>query len=395
VNTIRRTYAFAHLVVASVAVFALCSTSAHGQSTPPRVSSSSFQYLGSFKVPSVAGNGFTYGGSALAFNPARRSLYIVGHVHDQDVAEISIPAIGGTATVLQPLRDALGGRLSSIGSGQSRIGGQLVHNGRLHLSGFLFYDAEGSQRLSHFVRSTDLTVAGVTGPVSVGSLGAGFYSGYMAPVPSEWQSRLGGPAITGNCCLSIISRTSFGPAAFAFDPDNPQAGARPLVYYTDQHQTLGRYGASGSNPVFNGTTRITGVFLPQGTSSLVFFGSTGIGNYCYGEAAECGDPTNNWKGEHAYPYRAYMWAYDVNDLIAVREGRSAPWDVRPYATWELPDFGAVGADFATGGAAYDEASKTLYLSEIVGDGEKPLIHVYRLAVQTAPPPAAPANVRAQ
>ena len=30
--------------------------------------------------------------------------------------------------------------------------------------------------------------------------------------------RLGAPYLTGNVALSIISRTSYGPAAFGFDP---------------------------------------------------------------------------------------------------------------------------------------------------------------------------------
>ena len=73
----------------------------------------------------------------------------------------------------------------------------------------------------------------------MGTLSPGLYAGYMAVVPPEWRTLLGGPAITGQGVLSIIGRTSFGPAAFAFDPDglgreNP-VPATPLVYYTMEH----------------------------------------------------------------------------------------------------------------------------------------------------------------
>jgi hypothetical protein len=353
-------------------------------------------YQGSFKVPTISGNGLTYGGHGLAYNPAKNSLYIVGHIYDLDTAEISIPAIGGTATLLQSLKDSTGGKLNSIGSGSVRIGGNLVYKNKLYTTGFVFYDANNSQTLSHFNRPLDLSASGAVGPYRVGSQGAGFYSGYMTAVPSEWQAKLGGPALTGNCCMSIISRTSYGPSVASWDPENSSPNASTLVSYDQSHQTLGTYGASGTHPVFNGTTRVTGVFFPPGTASVLFFGTTGVGNYCYGEAAECGDPSNNSKGEHAYPYRAYIWAYNANDLAAVKAGSKAAYSVTPYATWELSEFGNIGFDYSTGGAAFDPATGRVYVSEINGDGEKPLIHVYKVAGSTpVKSPNPPSNVSVQ
>jgi hypothetical protein len=218
----------------------------------------------------------------------------------------------------------------------------------------------------------------------------------MGLVPTEWQTALGGPALVGNCCLSIISRTSYGPAVAAFNPDS-LGSAVSLVNYPQAHQTLGLYGASGSHPVFNGTTRISGVIFPPGTASVLFIGSTGIGNYCYGEAAECGgDPVQTYKGDHAYPYRPYVWAYNANDLAAVKAGSKQPWEVVPYATWELTtDLGDVRY-WGTVGAAYDSATKRLYLSESHAAGELPLVHVYTLQVgSTTPSLAAPTNIRIQ
>ena len=297
------------------------SLTAHAQSTQPLIRKENMVYRGSFKMPAVSGNGFTWGGSAISYNPANNSLFVVGHVYDQAMAEVSIPAMGGTSTVLQALRDPLGGKLGSIGgSGSRRIGGSLVYKNRLYITGFVFYDADNAQRSSHFSRPLTLSNSEVTGPIRVGSQGVGFHSGYMGSIPVEWQTQFGGPALTGNCCLSIISRTSYGPAVSVFDPESTAQTATSLVHYTQDHQTLGTYGASGVHPAFNGTTRITGVVFPNGTASVLFFGMTGVGNYCYGEAAECNDPSNNSKGEHAYPYKAYVWAYNANDLLAVKNG---------------------------------------------------------------------------
>lgn len=189
-----------------------------------------------------------------------------------------------------------------MGEGTTKVGGSLVYQGVLWFTKCLYYDAEHAQTASHFSRPISLSTTGqVTGPLTIGSIGAGFVSGYLGHVPADWQSVLGGTVLTGNCCLSIISRTSYGPAASAWTPG--QTSATPLVHYTIDHQTLGTCGAPGSNPVFNGSTRIHGIVFPAGTDSVLFFGRTGTGNYCYGTGAECGDPVDESRGEHAYPYR--------------------------------------------------------------------------------------------
>lgn len=341
------------------------------------LSAADLLHIGSFNVEPSDSDEFGYGGTAIAFNAANRSLFIVGVETRHLTAEIEIPPLGGTARVLQPLTDSLHGTLGAIGEGDLRIGGNLVYGGKLYVSGFLFYDAAGSQRRSHFSRSLTLSDGAVAGPSQAGRLGAGFYSGYMGLIPAAWQERLGGPALTGNCCLSIITRTSFGPAAFAFDPED-LGDARALVYYTADRQTLGRYGERGVHPVFNGTTRITGIVFPEDTASVLFFGTTGVGNYCYGEAAECQDPSNPYKGEHAHPYRPWVWAYDANDLAAVSSRRRQPWEVVPYATWELEELGDVSANFGVAGAAYDAASRRIYVSKKYDDGDRPSIHVYEI-----------------
>ena len=95
--------------------------------------------------------------------------------------------------------------------------------------------------------------------------------------------------------------------------------------------------------------------------------------YCY-------DPTSNDKGQHAFPYRLQFWAYDVNDLAAVRAGDRKPWDVRPYAVWpfELPP---IGDPYPRLGAiSYDSARRRLFLTQLFGDKEgysrRPVLHVF-------------------
>ena len=353
-----------------------------------------FHVPGGIHAGGQANAGFEYGGTALAYNPVKNSLYLAGHDWDQFVGEVSVPALGGTGTLLQTLVDPTEGKLASVNpsdSGSKKLGGMLVLSDSLVITGFSFYDGSGTQALSHFMRPLSLSTKGqVVGPYRVGSLGGGFYAGYMGVIPAEWQAALGGSAITGQCCLSVISRTSYGPAAFAFNPTVTGQTASSLLYYTGSNP-LEPYGAGGTHPLFNGTTKVRGVVFPKGTSSVLFIGSTGVGAYCYGQGTSdsslngkgvpgesgvqyCYDPTNGSKGEHAYPYQSFVWAYNANDLAAVKAGSMSPWAPRPYATWQLTDI--TGGMDMVGGVAYDAGANRIFVSQKFGDGDLPLIHVY-------------------
>ena len=205
-----------------------------------------------------------------------------------------------------------------------------------------------------------------------------------------------------NCCIPIISRSSYGPAAFAIDPSQfgtiDPLPAVPLLYYPSQHP-LANWG--DTSPLFNGATQMGGVVFPEGTRSVLFFGMQGLGRFCYGESTDnpaldgtlfpgstvdsyCYDPAQTSKGTHAYPYAYYVWAYDALDLAAVRSGTRQPWDIKPYAVWtlELP-FGVSYA--AIQGAAYDPQTGRIFVSEAYGDGSFPLIHVFSVGAGSSIP----------
>ncbi|MGH8276025.1 MAG: hypothetical protein ACRETH_04950, partial [Steroidobacteraceae bacterium] len=279
------------------------------QSTEPLLQQSNLAYAGAFRVPQGSSDTttFNYGGTALTYNPANNSLYMVGHDWHQLSAEISIPAIVNstniaslvTATILQPFSDATEGKLNTINPGDpnsKKIGGELVYNGKLIVTGYSFYDGTGSQVASHFVRPLNLSATGqVQGPFRVGSLYPGFVSAYMTPVPPEWQAPLGGPVLTGNCCLSITSVQSNGPAVSVFDPGQlgtaGTVAATPLVGYP--YPNILGPGEATQNAYFNLSTKITGVVFPANTRSVLFFGRHGTGPDCYGPGTS--DPTQAGK----------------------------------------------------------------------------------------------------
>lgn len=360
-------------------------------------------YQGAFLPPLV----FDYGGTALTFNPARNSLFIVDR--HQKVAEISIPEVRAAravdtlarATFLQPLTDITEGRLANLNPGDPNgqlLGGLLRHNDTLIATGYSYYDGARTQRASHFRSGVNLALAGdVVGPVRVAAPHAGYVGGYLAHVPEVWRSAVGGPVINGQCCIPIISRTSYGPGLFAIDPADigvkDVVPSVPLLYYTGVHQlndtgvadpwsgSDGKGGPAVVSAWFNGATQVTGVVFPEGARSVLFFGRQGLGKMCYGTGGPdgfCRDMTDHDKGTHAYPYRYQVWAYDVLDLIAVKEGRKQPWEPKPYAVWELKlpiSWGETGV-MILNGAAYDPATGRIFVVQAGREsGGRPVIHV--------------------
>ncbi len=408
-------------------VSALCATvtgATDAAENPRLVRASHLTYLGAFRFPGDAYNDYAYGGTSIGFNPANNSLFARGHDWYQLVGEISIPtpvitadfAALPVATVLQNQTDITEGHLNEVGAdGASvsgcKVGGLLVHDGRLLGTSYAYYDAGGNARRSHFTSGLDLAQTGdFRGMYRVGTRNPGFVAGHMAHIPPEWQAPLGGPVLTGLDGVPIVSRTSYGPTISVFDP--AQLGvvdpvpATLLFGYTYEHATLGTWGNSTEyNPQFNQAAGSSGVVFPFGSDSVLFFGSAGVGIPCYGQGTSdpaldrtpvpgtngqvlyVYDPASGGKGCHAYPYVAYVWAYRAADLARVAAGQLQFWQVVPYATWELSlPFGPDGQD-SVGGAAYDPATNRIFVSQYNAVGASPIIHVYRVDLPTTPPPA--------
>jgi hypothetical protein len=364
-------------------------------------------YEGAFRLPAAESNGdsFSFGGTQLAYNSDNNSLFV--GTHGSNVAEVSVPQPSletnldalPSATFLQPFSDPAEGHIKDIAGDGVSLSGLLVHDHRLLGSAVIFYDATNAQALSHFARPLTLSERAVKALVRVGDSGkTGFVAGYMASVPAEWQSRLGGPAVTGQCCMPVISRTSWGPSAFVFDPADViagrNAGAEALLYYDAQHPALGVW--EGANPIYGGTTEVGGLALVNGTRTALFVGRNGLGTFCYGDGTRdesrvntrgpdgehyCLDPTTSDKGQHAYPYRYQMWAYDLAELADVRAGRRDPWSVKPYAVWPF-EFPFPEPGVRIGGVAYDAVRRRLFVAQMRADRDgyayRPLIHVFRI-----------------
>jgi hypothetical protein len=374
----------------------------------PRLALEQLRYVGAFRLPGgdAQGDTFASGGGPITFNPQGPSLYI--GARSGRIAEVSIPDPAATADIasmpvasfVQPFSDPAEGRLKEIAAEGAAISGLLVYRGRLYGSAYIYYDANNEQSRSHFSRPLKLSERGASAMARVGQSGrTGFVAGYLATVPPEWQTKLGGPAITGQCCVPIVSRTSWGPAAFTWDPAELDAkgtaNVTPLLYYDNEHQTLGPW--AGSNPVYGATAEMGGLAIIAGSRTALFIGRNGTGEFCYGNGTGdralagtigadnekyCYDPANSSKAQHAYPYRYQIWAYDLEDWAAVKAGKKDPWEVKPYAVWPL-ELPIPEPHVRIAGIAYDPQRQRLYISQYEADRDgyeyRPLIHVFQVS----------------
>lgn len=158
-------------------------------------------------------------------------------------------------------------------------------------------------------------------------------------------------------------------------------------------------------------------------------------NTCGGSSRDgypcCYDPAHKGGGHlnTSWPYENYTWAYDVgdssgnnttgnnvasmpstatghigatsrNNLTAVKLGYVNPWDLYPYAVWNLPKHfeGAVGSGYASG--TYDPVSGKAYFiayhAQLAGPySPLPVIEVYQVnsgSGADSTPPSAPSGL---
>lgn len=193
-----------------------------------------FHYVGAFRLPSrkYGESDVNFSEGPVAFNPDRASLFIVGHAHQQAVAEFAIPGLVDSTVLtevnmasdpIQPLATILDRASGGNPQGNDRIGGMLYVSGangpELLTNAYEYYDAPGDNTLSMLVvrDANDLAASDVDGYFEVQGR-PGHTAGWMSHSPDSWRSDLGGDFLTGHSSgIPSISRTSRGPSAFVFN----------------------------------------------------------------------------------------------------------------------------------------------------------------------------------
>jgi hypothetical protein len=366
----------------------------------------------------------------MGFNPQRQSLFVSVDEglsqFNSYLGEVSIPPplkdvkcvrngankCTGTelneAALLQTPVDAYNNRFSLCSEGSSsgcRPRGVLATStGDLFLSGYINYDAGYVGFKSLYKRSSTLTDPSVAGPFEVAAFGVrtawngGVCGGFQMPIPTPWQATLGGDTACSNWGLSINSRVSWGPSFVVYSRADvgvkTSIPATPLLYYNADHPTLGT--PIAQNAQWNDAGPAGGAIFVEGTSTILFIGQH-TDHPCYGVAttdpSKVGKPTGTGdiycldsevdsKGQHGSPWTQRVWAYDANELAAVKAGKKKPWNVVPYVSWDF-EFPQFQYSHMIKSAAYDPNTQRIYLASQYGDVPNPdynapIIHVYEL-----------------
>jgi hypothetical protein len=401
-----------------------------------RVQQTDLTYVGAFRLPvidyRVWGVDFNAGAEAMGFNPQRNSLFVSvdegPKQYNSYLAEVTIPVplkgvqcvrnggggcVGSElneAGLLQGPTEAYGGLFGACANGSSsgcRPRGVLATSaGDLFLSAYINYDATYVGNRALYKRSTSLANPAASGPFEINGFGAGsawnggVCGGFQMPIPVAWQGTLGGDTACANWDLSINSRVSWGPSFLVYNRadvgvQNPVRAA-PLLFYNADHPTLGT--PIQQNAQWNDAGPPGGAIFVDGTSTVLFF-TEHTDHPCYGvgttDPTLQGTPTGTGdiycldyevtsKGQHGNPWTQRVWAYDANDLAAVKAGSKQPWAVVPYAWWDF-EFPQFQYTHLIKSAAYDPSTQRIYLAGQYGDVAStyynaPVIHAYQVTI---------------
>ncbi|MCB9466359.1 MAG: hypothetical protein H6682_21880 [Candidatus Eisenbacteria bacterium] len=353
-------------------------------------------YEGAFRLPddTFGISSLNYSQGPIAYDGSSHSILIVGHTYQQAIAEFAVPPLVVSTTLsdlematapLQTFATLLDRTTAGNPDELDRIGGMALvdlpsHGTVLLANAYEYYDApaDNSETTAVLRSPGDLAGSEVVGFHTFDG-GAGHTSGWISPVPTEWQAELGGSYITGQSSgIPIIGRLSVGPSAFVFDPsafvaDGPvNVPTTPLLDFSLDHPLhTDLMNDSRENDLWTHISRaIYGLIVP-GTSTYATFGYSGghESGVCYkcvqtgGDGSECG----GYCPRDASDYALYYWLWDMQDLVAAKNGEMEPYDIRPYEYGELP---ALFPSTELGGGSFDPATGLLYLTYQRADREQ-------------------------
>lgn len=264
-------------------------------------------------------------------------------------------------------------------------------------------------------------------------------NGYLFEIPTAWADAYAQSRYLASGRMRDGGQGGMGPALFAYRPwladgSAPPAGARlaetPLLLYENAYNSeeIVRAMNGYQHPdEWEGGAWIT---TTSGKSALLFAGTKSNGaKYWYGyrnprgpaypcvdaqvtdfttcrTAAGAACPAEDFAGccdeaqGNCISYRgwwstradAWFILYAPADLAEVAAGRMEPWQPQPYASldidehlylnppeWDVLVVGAgVQRRYRIGDLAYDRAHDLLYVLELLADGGKPVVHVWRV-----------------
>jgi hypothetical protein len=386
--------------------------------TDGRIQPEDLVYAGAFRVPdSVTGSyiqSWNYGGHSMAYYPQGDpdgpddgypgSIFATGHAWEHQISEISIPAPIVSATKnladldtalsLQSFHDIIDvSDLEIPRTGLACLPPQGAQTTPKLYFCWGYHMQEGPPDLTHGWCELNLSdpqiqrgwyLAGL--PTYIQNMST---NDYMCEIPSEWADTHtpGMRLATGR--FRDGGWSGQGPALFAIGPwnqGNPPPPGSPLqniplllysstYIYDSNNHTMNDYHHSDE---WSGVSWIT-----SGTkSAVVFAGTKGSGDCWYGDPnGPCLDCENRgwWSDE----FKGQIIFYDTDELADVAAGIKQPWEPQPYATMDIDQYlfnvTSIQQKKHVNAACFDSIHGRLYVFENQADGEKPLVHVWKVA----------------
>jgi hypothetical protein len=321
------------------------------------------------------------------------------------VSEISIPSPFispaknveelNTATTLQPFYNIRAGLFEDAMNDIPHVGiAYLPAMGR-QTSGKLYscwggHNFDGPE-YSHIWREPDLSAPGSAGPWKISTARPYTTTEYMFDIPGSWAAAHVSGRLLATGRFRQGGQGGMGPSVIAIDPwdyGNPPApyteiGGTPLLLYSSTNPgdpsefKMNGYGGADD---WKGAAWLTA----GEKAAVVFIGTKGVGRHWYGTPErECHEACGDLQGWWADRFEGQIIFYNPDDLAAVADGRMQPYEPQPYATMEVDRFlyRTLGRQTKEhlGGAAFDRERGYLYIFEMFGDGDKPLVHVFTVS----------------
>lgn len=294
--------------------------------------------------------------------------------------------------MVQPFADVTDGLKNKTPS--PKIGGLLVTQGKLLWTIYKYYNVDGQRLPSHGMSGLNLSAGSdATGMWSLGQFHIQRTAGFLAEIPSAWQSRFGFSYLSGASTRAGRSTSSDGPSAYGFNlpgqgtAANAALSSKEFLSYPIDHKAT--YAVNGATHQWKGANAVTGMAFPvsaSGQKSAVIY-AVSVGEHAgdwYGLPQEFpGTQCGGGKGYHAGPYRAQLWLYDPNALLSTGQSGKNSWDHLPYERVDITQHFFTDPCLSMGGMGYDSVNRTLYVVEKSGYQfnqyeRTPVIHVFQV-----------------
>ncbi|GLR70930.1 hypothetical protein [Agaribacter marinus] len=370
----------------------------------PLMNVEQFTYEGGFRVSTKAFGQTQFHSSQYAYgiftiDKKRNSMFLIGHPRMSNIAEFALPEIKRTANIsafdiAANIKQGFSqfhntSRVDTGINNYFRVTGIGTYKEGLIVNYINWYDAGGTETdTTVFIEDrTQLAQSEIQGPYQLD--GAAHSSGWITEVPNEWQDKFNASHIFGNHAYSsIISRSSVGPSFFAVDlKTSPFISAtsgrihtkalldfplkhllRKPHYKINNNRDAILYNEDGKNDLWTFVSGAAYGFIVPGTRTYLTIGKSGGHESKIGykikrtDGSKCGGMCVKDR-EDAY---AYYWAWDVNDLLEVKNEERLPHQIQPYeyGKWPIPK--SLGVTEISYGY-FDNEENKLYLSVKDGD----------------------------